>query len=174
MGRRATCTTRAAGKDFKLHPVELLKVSTPNTGTGFDLEPPRFVHISTPGGLWLTTSPCNCQSLTSQSRASASFSTQTPKHQAAVAAMAISSANPLQRKGKKNTKPPVAGRGTFILTSFSASADPVPGDNVNLNRLLGVSQVTADSWLANWRPEGVIDTRGDDGWSPEAVTAPHT
>ena len=39
------------GKDFELHPVELLKVSTPNTGAGFDVEPPRFVHIRSPGGL---------------------------------------------------------------------------------------------------------------------------
>ena len=36
------------GKDLKLHPVELLNVSTPNNGKGFDIEPPRFVHIIAP------------------------------------------------------------------------------------------------------------------------------
>jgi len=41
----------ARGKNLKLHPVELIKVSTPNTGAGFDLDPPRFVHISTPAAL---------------------------------------------------------------------------------------------------------------------------
>src|SRR4029077_15261001 len=30
----------------------------------------------------------------------------------------------------------------------------------------------ADSWLPSWRPEGVIDTRGDDGWSPEDGDGP--
>jgi hypothetical protein len=39
------------GKDLELHPVELLKVSTPNAGAGFDIEPPRFVHISRPAPL---------------------------------------------------------------------------------------------------------------------------
>ena len=39
------------GKDFELHPVELLNVSTPNAGAGFDIEPPRFVHISRPATL---------------------------------------------------------------------------------------------------------------------------
>lgn len=69
--------------------------------------------------------------------------------------------NPLRKKPD-----PPTDRGTFIVTAFSASADPVAGDNVNLNRLLGIAQVTADSWLPEWRPEGVIDTRGEDGWSP--------
>ena len=41
----------ARGKNLKLHPVDLLKVSTPNTGKGFDIEAPRFVHISAPSAL---------------------------------------------------------------------------------------------------------------------------
>ena len=49
--------------------------------------------------------------------------------------------------------PPPTGRGTFILTAFGASADPVAGDNVNLNRLLGIAQVTADSWLPIGAPK---------------------
>jgi hypothetical protein len=68
--------------------------------------------------------------------------------------------------------PPEQRKGTFVLTSFSASADQVPGDQVNLNRLLDLSRVTADSWLADFAPDGVIDTRSDDGWSPEPGDGP--
>ena len=152
----------ARGKDFKLHPVNLLKVSTPNTGAGFDIEPPRFVHISTPAAL-----------------VAYDVSMQLPKTDQPITGIRVVfhpdpntpgggrgyggiAPNPLVKKPK-----PLTGRGTFILTAFSASADPVAGDNINLNRLLGISQVTADSWLPEWRPEGVIDTRMDDGWSPD-------
>jgi hypothetical protein len=40
---------------------------------------------------------------------------------------------------------------------------------VNLNHLLGASRVTADSWRADYRPENVLDTRGENGWSPDAT-----
>src|SRR5262249_50741677 len=39
------------GKDFQLHPVELIKINTPNIGKGFDIEPPNFVHVSIPSDL---------------------------------------------------------------------------------------------------------------------------
>jgi hypothetical protein len=170
----------ARGKDFKLHPVELLKVSTPNTGSGFDIDPPRFVHISTAAALVaydvsmhlpkLDKAPgVSSPNLMTGVRVVFHPDAGTPGGGRGYGSIAT---GPLQPKGKKKAKPAVAGRGTFILTAFSASADPVAGDNINLNRLLGLSQVTADTWLANWRPEGVIDTRGDDGWSPEDGDGP--
>lgn len=152
----------ARGKDFNLHPVELLKVSTPNTGVGFDIDPPRFVHISkAPRALVAYDVSMRLPKLDKPMtgvRVIFHPDANAPGGGRGYGAIAP---NPLV-----HNVPPVEGRGTFILTAFSASADPVAGDNVNLNRLIGISQVTADSWLADWRPEGVIDTRGDDGWSP--------
>ena len=58
-------------------------------------------------------------------------------------------------------------KGTFVLTSFSASAEAVPGDQVNLNRLATVNRVTANCWDPKFRPEGALDTRNENGWSPE-------
>ena len=39
---------RQRGQDFALHSIKLLKVSTPNSGAGFDIEEDRFVTISQP------------------------------------------------------------------------------------------------------------------------------
>ncbi len=164
----------ARGKDFALHPVELLKVSTPNVGQGFDIDPPRFIHITSPAPLVAYDVSMHLPKLDKPITGVRVLFHPDPKAPGGGRGYGTISANPLQQAGrsKKSPKPPVEGRGTFILTAFSASADPVAGDNVNLNRLLGFSQVTADSWLPDWRPEGVIDTRGDDGWSPEDGDGP--
>src|SRR6476469_3635361 len=148
------------GKDFKLSPVELLKVSTPNTGAGFDIDPPRFVHISAPAALVAYDVSMHLPKLNKPMTGVRVVFHPDPKAPGGGRGYGNIATGPLQPKGKKKPKQPVAGRGTFILTAFSASADPVAGDNINLNRLLGMSNVTADSWLPAWRPEGVIDTRG--------------
>jgi hypothetical protein len=57
--------------------------------------------------------------------------------------------------------------GTFLLTAVSLSADPVPGDQVNLGRLQEIKQVTASSWLPGYRPEEVLDLRRENGWIPD-------
>ena len=151
----------ARGKNFKLHPVELLKVSTPNIGKGFDIDPPRFVHISTPAALVAYDVSMHLPKLDKPMTGVRVVFHPDPNTPGGGRGYGAIAPDPLLHKG-----PPPTGRGTFIVTAFSASADPVAGDNVNLNHLLGISQVTADSWLPSWRPEGVIDTRGDDGWSP--------
>src|SRR5205823_14052987 len=51
-------------------------------------------------------------------------------------------------------------------TALSASADEVPGDQVNLHRLLPFRQVTANSWQDAYPPEDCLDPRNDSGWSP--------
>jgi hypothetical protein len=52
-----------------------------------------------------------------------------------------------------------------VLTSFSASAESVPGDQVNLHRLIESRRVTANSWREDYRPEDARTT-SKDGWSP--------
>jgi hypothetical protein len=162
----------ARGKDFTLHPVELLKVSTPNAGSGFGIEDSRFVHIS--NGAALVAYDVSIQLPKLDKPMTGVRVTFHPDAKAPGGGRGYGniSATPLQRRDKKRPKTPVAGRGTFIVTAFSASADPVAGDNINLNRLLNFTHVTADSWLPDWRPDGVIDTRGNDGWSPEDGDGP--
>jgi hypothetical protein len=67
-----------------------------------------------------------------------------------------------------------AEKGTFVVTSFSASAESVTGDQVNLNLLRDVRKATANTWRADYRPEGVLDTGSAAGRRSSRTTAPST
>ena len=145
----------ARGKDLELHPVEVLKISTPNIGKGFDIVAPNFVHVTVPTGMLAY-----------------DVSMRLPKTTKPITGVRI--------VFHPDAVAPGGGRGfgslydgshksTFVLTSFSASAESVPGDQVNLNILRDVAGVTADTWLENYRPENVLDTRNENGWSPDTA-----
>jgi hypothetical protein len=163
----------ARGKDLKLHPVELLKVSTPNTGKGFDIDPPRFVKISYGPPLVAFDVSCRLPQLDEPItglRVVFHPDAATPNAGRGFGAAA-------SLRGAEALAEPARQKGTFVLTAFSASAESVPGDQVNLNLLKDVKQVTANSWLEHYRPENVLDTRNENGWSPipneSAATTPH-
>jgi hypothetical protein len=146
------------GRDFALHPTELLKVSTPNAGSGFDLEGTRFVKIAHAGGL---------VAYDVAMRLPAIDQPITGVRVVFHADKALAGGG--WGFGKLPAEPGAAepaDKGTFVVTSFSASAESVPGDQVNLNLLRDMRRVTANSWRADYRPEGVLDT-GLSGWSPQ-------
>jgi len=156
------------GKDFQLHPVELLKVSTPNIGKGFDIVPPNAVHITVSTGLLAydvsmrlpeLDKPINGVRVTFHPDGS----TNTARGYGSVAASLRDVDGNQKTHEIKNT---------FVLTSVSVSAESVPGDQVNLNLLKTITQVTADSWLDNYRPENILDTRNENGWSPRPDDEP--
>jgi hypothetical protein len=64
----------------------------------------------------------------------------------------------------------VETKGTFRLTAIAASADAVPGDQVNLHRLEAFARVTANSWDGQHPAAGCLDPRNDTGWSPNSAT----
>jgi hypothetical protein len=143
------------GRDLALHPTELLEVSTPNAGSGFEIEDKRFVKIAGAGGL-----------------VAYDVSMRLPAVQKPITGVRIVFHSDKKAPGegwgfgkldKKSPEDP--DKGTFVLTSFSASAESVPGDQVNLNLLREVRRVTANTWRDDYRPEGVLDT-GLSGWSP--------
>ncbi len=151
------------GKDFALHSVEVLKVSTPNAGAGFDIDEDRFVRIAYPAEMLAY-----------------DLSMRLPKidrpvtglrivfHPAAEAPGGGRGFGPFSQwaaPSDSHSKKPA--NGTFMLTSFSASAEAVPGDQVNLNRLSPLERATANCWEPDNRPEGVLDTRNENGWSPD-------
>jgi hypothetical protein len=153
------------GKDFATHAVKLIQVSTPNSGAGFGIED-GMVRIRHGAEL-----------------VAYDVSLQLPELNAPVTGLRIVF-HPLAEMrgggwghGTLEDAPPAAEatpqiratKGTFVLTSFSASAESVPGDQVNLHELLDIRRVTANCWDAAYRPEGVLDTRGHDGWSPDVT-----
>ena len=181
---------KSLGKDLELLPVELLKVSTPNAGAGFDIDPPRFVRITSPAALLAydvslrlpkTAKPIRGLRVVFHPDKSApngglGFGKLPPSEQRA-GASSPPAPNEKKGAGKKHGGRDASPRrvpsnsaredtSTFVLTAFTASADPVPGDQVNLNRVLDIAGVTASSWRSDFRPANVIDTRVD-GWAPD-------
>jgi hypothetical protein len=65
---------------------------------------------------------------------------------------------------------PAPPKGTFVLTAIAATADAVPGDQVNLHKLQPISRVTANSWLPVNPPAACLDPRNETGWSPDLAT----
>ncbi|MFO0788546.1 MAG: PSD1 and planctomycete cytochrome C domain-containing protein [Pirellulales bacterium] len=178
---------KSRGKDLELLPVELLKVSTPNAGAGFDIDPPRFVRITSPAALLAydvslrlpkTEKPITGLRVVFHPDQSApngglGFGKLPPAPRRVGASSPAVFANATSKTGGGDASPRRVpsnsareDTSTFVLTAFTASADPVPGDQVNLNRVLDIAGVTASSWRSDFRPANVIDTRLD-GWAPD-------
>ncbi|MFZ9914293.1 MAG: PSD1 and planctomycete cytochrome C domain-containing protein, partial [Phycisphaerales bacterium] len=144
----------ARGKDLALHPARLLKISTPNTGSGFEIEAERFALVTRPMGFLAF-----------------DVSMELPELDAPVTGVRVvmhpAPDAPQAGWGWGGGRD---GKRTFALTSFSVSADRAPGDQVNLYRLLEVARVTASSWDGENRPEGVLETRGETAWMPDLAS----
>jgi hypothetical protein len=163
------------GRQLRLLPTEPLKVSTPNRGAGFELEGQQ-VHIEQASDMVAydvsLKLPATEQPITGlrvvfypDEHAPGGGWGYGPVQRAPRKA----AAGRVQKgtaASRKPAAPPTGFKGNFMLTAFSASADAVPGDQVNLNCLLPMRSATANTWQADARPEGCLNTRGEDGWSP--------
>ncbi|HMP08086.1 MAG TPA: DUF1549 domain-containing protein, partial [Lacipirellulaceae bacterium] len=151
------------GRSLSIHGVTPLKVSTPNAGSGFDIENRRYVRITKP-----------------QDLVAFDVSLEMPQigHPIEAVRIAFYPADdapgggfgfgqldpPPSQEGESDAAGPQTP-GTFVVTAISVSAESAPGDQVNLHRLQEFRQVTASSWRTEFRPETVLDPR-DDGWAP--------
>ena len=142
------------GLGLGLHPVKLLKISTPNTGSGFSIEDGRFARVERPMGF-------------------IAFDVSMEFTQPSVPVTG------LRIVMHADPKAPAAGWGwggdecgakngkqSFAVTNISVSAATVSSDQVNLYRMLGIRGATADCWRGDDRPEGVLETRAETAWIP--------
>ena len=180
---RALLATR--GRDLALHPVEVLKASTPNRAV-LEVEDARFVRIREAGDLAAidvsmrlphTTAPITGVRVVVHPVASLPGGGwgRGPVNRGAAAAAAKAKRSPKGKAAATETAATnePAMKGTFRLTALSVSADAVPGDQVDLNRLRPLARVTANSWETAYPPAGCLDPRNDSGWSPDlAATGP--
>ena len=152
----------ACGADLKLHPVQLSGISTPNAGAGFAIEDARFVRISKPQGLAaydvMATLPPTDKPVTGL-RLIFHPGTKTPQQGRGYGQVADLKLSP-------ETKQEAGDTGTFVLSALSVSAGEAPLTQVNLHELISFQRITASSWLPNYRPENLADTRRQSGWSP--------
>ncbi len=147
-------------KGLSLLPVKVQKVSTPNRGAGFQVEAERFVHITQPSGLAaydvLALLPDVADPITG---------IRVVFHPDEGAPEAGWGFGPKSKVGgKKQSDSPQ--KGNFMLTALSVSVGAVPADQVDLFRLIKSSQVTANAWQDEHRPEHCLDMRNKNGWSP--------
>ncbi len=138
------------GKDLQLHPVKALKVSTPNRGSGFEIEEERFVVLESPGAL-----------------AAFDILAELPPIDRPITGIRAT-IYPEEKLGNgwgygKESEE----KKSFVLTAIAASVDRVPGDQVDLFGLLPFGSVTANSWKSGFPPGACLDPRNDSGWAPE-------
>jgi hypothetical protein len=150
------------GRDFAAHQARLLKVSTPNAGGGFDVDAERMVVISRPQDLVAYDVSMELPNVGKPVTGLRIIFH--PDDDAPGGPWGFAALPPLPDERVAAGADP--NRGTFVLSSFSASCESVPGDQVNLHELRDVRRVTANSWRSDFRPEQALTTPAD-GWSPQ-------
>ncbi|MFO1051059.1 MAG: PSD1 and planctomycete cytochrome C domain-containing protein [Planctomycetota bacterium] len=138
------------GIDLELHPVRLLKISTPNRGSGFAIEDERFAVVAHPMSLLAF-----------------DISIELPPLSAPITGLRVVMHTPPGHPEEGWGFGGKAGKRSFALTSLSVSGGPVPGDQVNLYQLLPMRRVTASGWDGENRPEGVLGTSSANAWIPD-------
>jgi hypothetical protein len=155
----------ARGKEFALHPVKALNVSTPNRGAGFEIEGEAGVRLKNVGDY-----------------SAFDVTLKLPTDVGPIRGVRVSfipsddlpgggwgyGPNTKRRKGDVETTEPE--KGSFVLTAIGMTADVIPSDQVNLHRLEQIDHVTANSWLPAHPPQHVLDLRNENGWSPDLAT----
>ncbi|MBI5770058.1 MAG: PSD1 domain-containing protein [Verrucomicrobia bacterium] len=164
---RAQLATR--GRDLKVIPLKAAKVSTPNRGAGFDVTPDGRVRLRDAGDLGafdiLTELP------SSETPITGLRFVMHPIPDNALGSWGGGPTRPADPAAKKKKAAPLPEqKGTFRLTAISASAEPVPGDQINLHKLEKFTRVTASSWEPANPAAGCLDPRNDTGWSPDLAT----
>ncbi|HEY2416161.1 MAG TPA: PSD1 and planctomycete cytochrome C domain-containing protein [Pirellulaceae bacterium] len=154
------------GKGLELQPLEVLKVSTPNRGAGWEVENGRYVHITQASDL--VAYDVSLKLPTTSAPITGIRVVFHPDDAAPGGGWGFGPTEGSARRQAKTADKKPEFKGNFVLTAFSASADEVPGDQVNLNELLPVRRVTANSWQDAYPPEKCLDPRNDNGWSPAA------
>ena len=170
------------GSDFQLHPVKVLKISTPNRGEGFDVAGESQVKIRNAGALGafdvLTELPKVDRPITGVRITAVpqkdlpgggwGQGLTKPAKPDKKAKTEVKEGAPESTPEPKEEEP--QEKGSFRLTAVSITLDTVPSDQINLHRLESIRRVTANSWEAAHPPSHILDPRNETGWSPDRET----
>jgi len=163
------------GRGLKLHPVQILKISTPNRGNGFEMEGQNGVRLPQVAAM-----------------AAYDVSMALPKLSEPITGLRVVfhpeaslpgggwGSGPMEgrpsAKGKAKaaaTAPEAAAasKGSFVLTGLTATASSLASDQINLHELKRIARTTATSWEENFPPSGCLDPRNNSGWAPALSSA---
>lgn len=151
---------QARGKNFQEHAVKVIKVSTPNKGSGFDADGENRVRLNDPPGMAafdiLTALPSLDVPITGF-RVRMHPVPELPG--GGWGAGPITQGPRVRKEADGADGKPDPGKqpekGSFMLTAIAATADVVPSDQINLHRLQSLAHVTANSWQADHPPRGL-------------------
>ncbi|MEO2046127.1 MAG: PSD1 and planctomycete cytochrome C domain-containing protein, partial [Pirellulales bacterium] len=138
----------ARGKNLQLHPMKILKVSSPNRSSAADLQEDGTVL-----------------SLTQQAR-SPSIMMRAPSGKIVDGLRIEFLPHPSLPAGSLGHGKKPGFPGSFILTSFSVSADSLAAAQVDLYKTIAVDRVTASHSHPDYPAHGCLDDRDRYGWSP--------
>jgi hypothetical protein len=156
------------GLNLETHPVTVLKISTPNRGGGLEIE--------------------GSSVLLKQAFEMGAFdvSMQLPKLAKPITGLRVIvhpvatlpgggwGHGPEDKRAAKKKEDPAATalkmKGSFMLTSLSATTGSIPSDQINLHKLENIVRTTANSWEAKHPPSGCLDPRNESGWSPDPAS----
>ena len=140
------------GQGLKLHELEVVKVSDPNTRTDFEVSEDGHILALTPSGR----SP------------SISLKVKPGVDQLTGLRIVFYPNEKLPEggigHGKKESFP-----GGFILTSFAASGTAIHSDQLDLYAMFNIDKITASNSHPDYPVADCLDPRDHNGWSP----APH-
>jgi len=170
------------GRDLAVHPVKVVKVSTPNRGTGFAPEDGNRVRIG--AGFAMAAFDVSTELPRLDRPITGIRAVFHPQPDLPGVGWGYGPTNTAARGVRVPPRPAKAtkaagampaaaegpAKGSFMLTAMAVTADAVPGDQVNLHRLQAISRVTATSWQAANPPMGALDPRNDSGWAPDLAT----
>ena len=153
------------GREFKLHPMQALKVSTPNRGAGFEIEGMSGIRLKNVGDFSAFDVAFQLPAISEPIRGVRV--TVLPSDELPGGGWGYGP-NTKRKVGEVETTVPE--KGSFVMTAIGMTADTTPGDQVNLHRLERIAGVTANSWVNEYPPEGALDLRNSSGWSPDLAT----
>ena len=135
------------GQNLQLHPVEVIKVTSPNRATPYDVMEDGTVFLPSASGR------------------SPSISAKIDQDNITGLRLVFEPHESFPEKGLGHGR----GRsmnGSFLLTAFTASATTVPSDQVDLYGQLDIARVTASYSHPDFPPVDCLDERDANGWSP--------
>ncbi len=135
------------GADLQLHPVEVLKVTSPNRGAEYDVRADGTVFIPSASGR------------------SPSISAKIDADNVTALRLVFTPHENFPQGGLGHGNPSGLP-GSFLLTGFSASATALPSDQVDLYRTLAFKTATASAAHPDFPPVNCLDERDHNGWSP--------
>lgn len=167
--KREAAHLASRGKNLRVHPVAVRKISTPNKANVSVVGDQR-VQIREAGALAAFDIVAELPQL--DAPITGLRFTMLPLPGDPLGGWGIgSSVNAAARPTKKmpaSTEP--LTKSTFRLTALAMSVDAVGSDQINLHKLENIARVTASSWERENPAAGCLDPRNDSGWSPKVET----